>query len=77
VSDRKRWGIFFGLLCLTFASYAPVFQAGYVWDDDAWLTENPAVRDTHGLHAIWTSVPRMQYYPLLFTSYWMEYRLWG
>ena len=77
MSDRKRRGIFLGLVCLTFASYAPVFHAGYVWDDDAWLTQNPAIRDTHGLHAIWTSVPRMQYYPLLFTSYWVEYRLWG
>jgi tetratricopeptide (TPR) repeat protein len=77
VGDRKRWTIFVGLLCLTFASYAPVFHAGYVWDDDAWLTGNPAVADPQGLHAIWTSVPRMQYYPLLFTSYWVEYRLWG
>ena len=73
----KKWGIFVGLVCLTFVSYAPVFHAGYVWDDDAWLTGNPAVSDPGGLHAIWTSVPRMQYYPLLFTSYWVEYRLWG
>jgi tetratricopeptide (TPR) repeat protein len=69
--------IFAGILCLTFAAYAPVFHAGYVWDDDSWLTGNPAIPDPHGLHTIWTSVPRMQYYPLLFTSFWVEYRLYG
>jgi tetratricopeptide (TPR) repeat protein len=69
--------IFVGILCLTIAAYAPVFSAGYVWDDDSWLTGNPAVQDPHGLRTIWTSVPRMQYYPLLFTSYWVEHRLYG
>ncbi len=69
--------IFAGLLCLTVAAYAPVFSAGYVWDDDSWLTGNPAISDPQGLHTIWTSVPRMQYYPLLFTSFWLEYRLYG
>ncbi len=69
--------IFAGLVCLTFAAYAPAINAGYVWDDDSWLTGNTAIADPHGLHTIWTSVPRMQYYPLLFTSFWIEYRLYG
>jgi tetratricopeptide (TPR) repeat protein len=69
--------IFAGLVCLTFAAYAPAINAGYVWDDDSWLTGNTAISDPHGLHTIWTSVPRMQYYPLLFTSFWIEYRLYG
>jgi len=69
--------LFAGLLALTLAAYAPVFHAGYVWDDDAWLTGNPAIADPGGLHTLWTSVPRMQYYPLTFTSFWIEYRLWG
>jgi tetratricopeptide (TPR) repeat protein len=65
------------ILGLAFVAYAPAFQAGYVWDDDSWLTTNPAISDPHGLHAIWTTATRMQYYPLLFTSFWLEYRLWG
>ena len=69
--------ILVGILCLTFAAYAPVFHAKFVWDDDSWLTENPAISDPHGLHTIWTSVPRMQYYPLTFTSFWIEHRLFG
>jgi len=66
-----------GFVCLTLAAYAPAINAGYVWDDDSWLTGNTAIEDPHGLHTIWTSVPRMQYYPLLFTSFWIEYRLYG
>jgi protein O-mannosyl-transferase len=69
--------VFGGILCLTFAAYGPVVHAGWVWDDDSWITENPAVQDPHGLHAIWTSVPRMQYYPLTFTTFWVEHRLHG
>jgi protein O-mannosyl-transferase len=69
--------IFAGLVCLTLAAYAPAIGAGYVWDDDSWLTGNTAVADPHGLHTIWTSVPRMQYYPLLFTSFWLEHSLYG
>ena len=69
--------IFAGLVCLTFAAYAPAINAGYVWDDDSWLTGNPAIADSNGLHTIWTSVPRMQYYPLLFTSFWLEHKLYG
>jgi len=77
VDTRRLSLLFVGIVLLTVVSYGPVFRAGYVWDDDAWLTENPAVHDPAGLHTIWTSVPRMQYYPMLFTSWWVEYRLYG
>ena len=77
MSTRRLSLLFVGIVLLTLVSYGPVFRAGYVWDDDAWLTENPAVHDPAGLHTIWTSVPRMQYYPMLFTSWWVEYRLYG
>ena len=66
-----------GILCLTFLAYGPVIHAGWVWDDDSWITENPAISDSAGLHTIWTSVPRMQYYPLTFTTFWVEHRLYG
>ena len=77
-TPRQRLGLILaGILCLTIAAYAPVYRAGYVWDDDSWLTGNPTVKDPHGLPAIWTSVPRMQYYPLTFTAFWLEHRAFG
>ncbi len=63
---------------LAFVTFSPVWQAGYVWDDDQNVTDNPTLRSVDGLRQIWL-VPRstQQYYPLMYTSFWLEYRLWG
>jgi Flp pilus assembly protein TadD len=52
-------------------------QGGFVWDDDSYVTENLTLRTVDGLRQIWLapdSTP--QYYPLVFSSFWLEYRLW-
>lgn len=57
-------------------AYLPALQAGYIWDDDSYLTGNPTLESAGGLAAIWlrpTASP--QYYPLVFTSFWIERRL--
>jgi len=61
------------LLC-----YARTVTAGWIWDDDFYIWNNPTLRSLSGLFEIWF-VPRAtpQYYPLVHTSYWLEYRLWG
>jgi Flp pilus assembly protein TadD len=53
-------------------------QGGFVWDDDDYVTENPTLRSLHGLRQIWLN-PRStpQYYPLVFSSFWLEYKFWG
>src|SRR6266487_1268602 len=59
-------------------SYQQVWHAGYIWDDDWYVTKNPTLRDLHGLWRIWcdvTSTP--QYYPLVHTTFWLEYHAWG
>jgi len=66
------------LVVMTVAAYAPVLHAGFIWDDDAYVTANPTLRNLDGLRRIWLepgSIP--QYYPLTFTSFWIEYHLWG
>lgn len=66
------------LLLVTVAAYLPVGQAGYIWDDDHYVEHNELLRSTDGLYRIWfqpTASP--QYYPLVFTTFWIEYRLWG
>jgi protein O-mannosyl-transferase len=78
-SPRRRWTAGAALLAvLTLAAYLPALQGGFVWDDDDYVSENAALRTPAGLAAIWLqpgAVP--QYYPLTFTSFWIEYRLWG
>ena len=53
-------------------------QNGYIWDDDAHVYDNPNLQNVAGLVRIWTK-PRAtpQYYPVVHTTFWMEYQLWG
>lgn len=67
-----------GLLALTAIAYLPIWQAGWIWDDDLYVTENELLRDVEGLARIWfepSATP--QYYPLVHTSFWVEYQSWG
>jgi tetratricopeptide (TPR) repeat protein len=59
-------------------AFLPVFSAGFVWDDDAYVTANPLLTDPDGLQRIWFSAhTQSQYFPLTFTTLRLEYRLWG
>jgi tetratricopeptide (TPR) repeat protein len=66
------------LLAAVAVAYWPVLDAGFIWDDDDYVTQNPVLREWGGILRIWlepTSLP--QYYPLVHTSFWLEYRCWG
>lgn len=66
------------LALLTLFAYLPALRAQFIWDDDAYVTENPTLTTGSGLAKIWLD-PRAtpQYYPLVHTSFWVEYHLWG
>jgi len=75
---NQEWirGVF--LLLITLIAYQQTWHAGYIWDDNFHVTQNPTLRDLHGLWRIWSEVAATpQYYPLVHTSFWLEYRLWG
>lgn len=66
------------LLLLTVAAYLPVLRCGFVWDDDAYVTKNALIQSPGDFSKFWLdrySTP--QYYPLVFSTFWLEYRLWG
>ncbi|HUO09997.1 MAG TPA: tetratricopeptide repeat protein [Phycisphaerae bacterium] len=66
------------LLLLVVLAFYPAVFGGYTWDDGAWLTDNINVRSPHGLSAIWNPAYQvLHYYPLIFSTYWIEFRLWG
>jgi len=74
------WACIAALLVLTTLVFRPVLHAGFLsWDDTAYVSANKLLRDAAGLKQIWNpfAPTEDQYYPLVFTSYWMEYRLWG
>ena len=66
------------LLVATLFAYLPVYSAGWIWDDDYYVTENEALRSVEGLGRIWTDTSTTpQYYPLTHTSFWLQYQLFG
>ena len=66
-----------GLIAMVLLTYAPAMFAGFIWDDDQYVTDNTCLRAPAGLKRIWldpTSTP--QYYPMVFTTFWVEFQLW-
>jgi protein O-mannosyl-transferase len=66
------------LVVATVLAYLPALRAGYVWDDDDYVTNNPLLSAPDGLWRIWFSMDQpSQYFPLVYTSFRLEYALWG
>jgi tetratricopeptide (TPR) repeat protein len=66
------------LVLATVAAFAPVFWAGFIWDDDAYVTGNTLLTTPDGWWRIWFSAHfQSQYFPLVYTTLRMEYMLWG
>lgn len=66
------------LVALTVAAYLPVVRNGFIWDDDAYVTQNETLRAADGLGRIWFELGAIpQYYPLVHTGFRLEHRLWG
>ncbi|MCX7918942.1 MAG: tetratricopeptide repeat protein [bacterium] len=68
------------IILLVLISYFPALFAGFIWDDDA-VTDNPLLQNFDGLWKIWFSpkanIPELHYWPVVYTSFWIEYQLWG
>src|SRR6266516_2191511 len=73
---EHRWLWALLLIALVFAAYVRVFTAGFVWDDESHLTQNPCIVGPLGLKEIWTST-RAVYYPLVLTTFWVLHKFVG
>src|SRR5579862_2848510 len=66
------------IIVATLGMYWPVFSAGFIWDDDAYVTNNTLLTAPDGWSRIWFSAhSQSQYFPLVFTTLRIEYALWG
>jgi tetratricopeptide (TPR) repeat protein len=66
------------IVLLVFLAYLPALRGGFIWDDDAYVTHNPTLHDLGGLQRIWFELGAVpQYYPMVHTTFWLEYHLWG
>jgi Flp pilus assembly protein TadD len=68
------WGLI--LILSVILTYTPVWQTGFIWDDDAILTANPCIVGPLGLKEIWTT-RAADICPLVLTTFGVEHALWG
>ena len=86
----RRSGLCLLLLAAVLAAYAPaLLHGGFTWDDYKFVEANPRLTGPEGLKAIWlqpgtassheAAVPEVEvhWFPVLYTSFWLERRLWG
>lgn len=67
------------LFVLTLLAYIPAYNAGFYSDDMTHIVHNERLRTLEGLKQIWSDRSGTDdlYYPLTFTTNWIEYHLWG
>ncbi|MEP7015722.1 MAG: tetratricopeptide repeat protein [Verrucomicrobiota bacterium] len=66
------------IIAITMAAYFPALNAGFIWDDDRYVTNNPLLTAPDGLRRIWFSLDSpSQYFPLTYTSFRVERALFG
>ena len=73
------WGLLIGaiLVLAILAAYWPSLHGTLLWDDDAHITK-PELQSFRGLERIWFDLgATQQYYPLLHSLFWLQYRIWG
>lgn len=64
------------IMVLTFAVYFPALTGGFIFDDNLLLTDNALIKAHDGLHRIWLTTEPYEYYPISYSSLWIEWRLW-
>ncbi len=71
------WAGWLGLVVLCTIAYHPAIHGGFLWDDNAHVTQ-PELQSLSGLARIWFELgATQQYYPVLHSAFWLEHRFWG
>ena len=77
-SRWRAWLFVLILAAATIFAYRPAWHGGFLWDDDAYVTNNELLTAPDGLHRIWFSLDApSQYFPLVYTTFRIEHALWG
>lgn len=74
---HNPWLLALILVILTFVVYFPALHSGFVFDDYNLITENRLIKASDGLHRFWFTTEAPDYYPLTWSLWWLEWRLWG
>lgn len=72
---RKNWLCALLICAVVLVAYWPAYTAGFLWDDYTMVTDSALLRGP--LRLIWFSAVPADYFPLTYSSLWVEWRLWG
>ena len=77
-ANWQLWVLGAVLVAMTVFAYQQAWNAGYIWDDDKYVTENELLTAPDGLRRIWFSKDSpSQYFPLVYTTFRLEHAIWG
>lgn len=54
--------------------YLPAMRGGFIWDDRMYLTQSALMR--RPLWRLWVAPDAIDYLPLTYTLYWLQWRIW-
>ncbi len=63
------------VLAAVFA-YLPSLSGEFVMDDDLFVTANNLIQNPDGLRKLWSTPEYEEFYPLSYSTFWIEWRLW-
>ncbi len=72
----KDWLFIIALLAAVILVYQPVWRGGFILDDDLHLLNNPVLKPG-GLLKTWVPGTYLNYWPLTFTAYRLQFDIWG
>ncbi|TAK93880.1 MAG: tetratricopeptide repeat protein, partial [Verrucomicrobia bacterium] len=74
----RRWWPACLLVAGVFIAFQPAGNAGFIWDDDRYVTHNPLLTSPDGWWRIWFSFDSpSQYFPLTYSLLRVEHGFWG
>src|ERR1051326_1629965 len=77
-SQNRSWLLALLLVAAVVLAYQQAWRAGFIWDDNDYVTENPLLTAPDGLHRIWFSLDSpSQYFPMVYSTFRLEHALWG
>jgi len=74
--SRNNWLLAIVLVAVVFLAYKPAWHGAFIFDDDLHLLNNPVLK-TGGLGRAWTPGGYLNYWPLTYTFYRLEFEIWG
>jgi protein O-mannosyl-transferase len=65
------------LVLMIFIAYWPAMRGGFVFDDCALISQNQLIHADNGLYRIWFTSDAVDYWPITYSTWWFQWRLWG